>query len=178
MQKARYSEQPKGHFALALRDYCHFTSPIRRYPDLLAHRILKLALAGDFSQRERYKKSMPEWTEFASQREEAAASAERRATAMLCALWLASRVGESFEGVVSRVYARGARILLDNTCEGTLPLDALPGFWFYLPERAMLVSERANEQLQAGQRVCVRVAAVRPLVGEVDFAPEPLRPLR
>ena len=121
---------------------------------------------------------MPEWTEFASQREEAAASAERRATAMLCALWLASRVGESFEGVVSRVYARGARILLDNTCEGTLPLDALPGFWFYLPERAMLVSERANEQLQAGQRVCVRVAAVRPLVGEVDFAPEPLRPLR
>lgn len=178
MQKARYSEQPKGHFALALRDYCHFTSPIRRYPDLLAHRILKLALAGDFSQRERYKKNMPEWTEFASQREEAAASAERRATAMLCALWLASRVGESFEGVVSRVYARGARILLDNTCEGTLPLDALPGFWFYLPERAMLVSERANEQLQAGQRVCVRVAAVRPLVGEVDFAPEPLRPLR
>ena len=63
MQKARYSEQPKGHFALALRDYCHFTSPIRRYPDLLAHRILKLALAGDFSQRERYKKNMPEWTD-------------------------------------------------------------------------------------------------------------------
>ena len=57
-------------------------------------------------------------------------------------------------------------------------LDALPAFWSYLPERAMLVSERANEQLQAGQRVCVRVAAVRPLVGEVDFAPEPLRPLR
>ena len=178
MQKARYSEQPKGHFALALRDYCHFTSPIRRYPDLLAHRLLKLALADDFSQRERYKKNMPEWTDFASQREEIAANAERRATAMLCALWLAARVGEAFDGVVSRVNAHGARILLDNTCEGTLPLDALPGFWLYLSERGMLVSERTNERLQAGQRVRVRVAAARPLAGEVEFLPDPSRPLR
>lgn len=173
MSRACYSEQPRGHFALALANYCHFTSPIRRYPDLIAHRIIKLSLSGKPIPRDRLKKNMPEWTRWASACEETAAGAERRAVAMLCALVLSARVGETFEGTVSRVSAYGARILLDNTCEGFLPVDSLPGAWLFLPEKTMLVSERTSERLKPGQRISVRVAAARPLTGEIDFMPVP-----
>ena len=168
---AHYSEQPLGHFALALTDYCHFTSPIRRYPDLLAHRLLKLSLLDELkdSVRDRYKKSMPEWTLEASRLEQTAAEAERRAVSMLSSLYLSRRTGEPFEGIVSRVTTHGARIILDNTIEGFLPVEQLEGNWIFLPEKMLLVSDYMNQKIRPGQRIRVVVAAAHPLSGEIEF---------
>src|SRR5699024_2884130 len=129
---ARYDFRPLGHFGLALEDYCHFTSPIRRYPDTAIHRILSDAVAGEPD-----KKLTRKYTEFAASAasessicELRALTAEREAEKCYMAEYMTAHIGEEYDGVISGVTARGLFVELPNSAEGYVSLDAFPGCRF------------------------------------------------
>ena len=175
MQKARYDAQPLGHYGLAMADYCHFTSPIRRYPDLVVSRALTAMLCG------RCAPMMGDALDEAAQRssdcERAAVEAERAADKLMMARLMAGHVGEVFDGTVSGVSEWGAYVLLDNGAEGFIPVRTLDD-WFAFDERKMtLRGERTGFVFTLGQLLSVRVADVDLAGSTIDLAlTEPLRP--
>ena len=159
MSKARYSEKPLGHFGLALADYCHFTSPIRRYPDLIVHRLLHLSFAGAEGAQERLRQALPALAAACSACELNAAAAEREADSLLQCAYMLGREGEEFAGAVSGMSSWALFIALDNGCEGAVPLRTLDEY--YTADEAMtrMVSDSGNV-LEIGMRVAVRVSGV------------------
>lgn len=160
MQKAEYSEKDKGHFGLSAEHYCHFTSPIRRYADLTAHRILKEILHGDGDRL---------WNDFGtailniakecSENERKSELAERQADDYYKALYLKDRLGLEFEGIVSGVTDFGVFVELENTCEGLVRIETLPfGNYRYDEKRMMLYDNYLEFKL--GKRVKIVVAGV------------------
>ena len=127
MTKARYSEKPIGHFGLALRDYCHFTSPIRRYPDLLVHRLLHFSFDGraDSGSCHKLQQELPERAAACSACELNAAAAEREADNLLKCAYMLVIVGEEFAGTISGMCSWAIFASLDNYCEGAIPLRTL-----------------------------------------------------
>lgn len=128
MQKAKYSSKNIGHFGLQSKYYCHFTSPIRRYPDLVVHRIVKLALnkGMDEKQKAKYETFTNEASYASSEREYAAQLVERNVDDLLKAEYAEAHIGEKHTGIVSSVTSFGLFVELDNTVEGLLRMDALP----------------------------------------------------
>lgn len=161
MTKARYSEKPIGHFGLALRDYCHFTSPIRRYPDLLVHRLLHFSFDGraDSGSCHKLQQELPERAAACSACELNAAAAEREADNLLKCAYMLSHVGEEFAGTISGICSWAIFASLDNYCEGAIPLRTLDEY--YTADEAMtrMVSDSGNV-LEIGMRVHVRVESV------------------
>lgn len=175
MQKARYDAQPLGHFGLAMADYCHFTSPIRRYPDLVVSRALTAVLRGE---RVRLTgDALDEAALRSSDCERAAVEAERAADKLMMARLMAGHVGETFDGTVSGVSEWGAYVLLSNGAEGFIPVRTLDD-WFSFDERRMtLRGERSGFVFSLGQQLCVQVADVDLTQSAIDLAlTEPLRP--
>ena len=128
MQKAYYSTQNLGHFGLASKCYCHFTSPIRRYPDLLCHRALKASLKGDIGALiDVYADFFSKAAAQSSKRERLADEAERAVTDLYKVKYLEDFIGEEFSGVISGVNQHGLYVELENTCEGFIPIELLPG---------------------------------------------------
>lgn len=161
MKKAKYSEKPLGHFGLALRDYCHFTSPIRRYPDLLVHRLLHMSCDGR-TQSGGYNRLVDELPERAAQCsacELNAATAEREADNLLKCAYMLGREGEVFDGCISGMCSWAIFVELDNMCDGAVPLRTLDEY--YTADEAMtrMVSDSGNV-LETGMRVRVRVTSV------------------
>ena len=161
MKKAKYSEKPLGHFGLALRDYCHFTSPIRRYPDLLVHRLLHMSFAGR-TLSGGYKRlidELPERAAMCSACELNAATAEREADNLLKCAYMLGRDGEEFDGCISGMCSWAIFVELDNMCEGAVPLRTLDEY--YTADEAMtrMVSDSGNV-LEIGMRVRVRATNV------------------
>lgn len=173
MAKAQYSENPLGHYGLALKDYCHFTSPIRRYPDLSIHRILSDAIAGvpkDELAR-RYTAFVRESADLSSQYEVRAMTAERECEGCYMAEYMARFLGETFEGVVASVSSFGLFVELPNSAEGLVRIHALPEAGLRYDEAASLVDGRGRPVYTVGDAMTVRVDGVDVSAGQVDFSP-------
>ncbi len=155
MQKARYCEKNLKHFGLASECYCHFTSPIRRYPDLFVHRVLKCVLHGEDNVK--FFEAAPSAAIDCSARERIADEAERKVDDLYKLAYMSERLGERFEATVSGVTSHGIYCELDNTIEGLVPLECLPedGYRLY-PEKFLL--EGAKHRFKLGDKLTVTVA--------------------
>jgi ribonuclease R len=170
MQKAIYSEKNAGHFGLASKCYCHFTSPIRRYPDLMTHRVLKAAIAGrlDEKTRLRYRRDVMDVSRHSSLRERAAEQAERDIDHVKKTEYMTKHVGEEFDAAVSGVTNFGIFVELNNTVEGLIRIDTLPGGpYTYLEKRYMLKGRRRSYTL--GDKLRVQCTRADPQMGHIDF---------
>ena len=169
LKKAQYSEKPVGHYALALSDYCHFTSPIRRYPDLMVHRMLKKLLDGEFSENELWEKRMPSIANECSLREQASVKAERDADDMMKAAWMKKYIGRKFSGMISGVTAWGCYVTLDNTVEGLVHVSDMDDYYVFDRDRQQLVGSQYGDVLMMGMKVRVRAIYADVLRGEINF---------
>lgn len=174
MQQARYAPDNVGHFGLAADYYCHFTSPIRRYPDLLVHRVLRRTLQpgglGE-TERRRLRTSLPALGELTSQRERRAMEAEREIVALKKAQFMADKVGEEFSGFISGVRPFGFFVeLKDYFVEGLVHISSLgDDFYHFEEEQQRLLGAHRRRIFQVGGEVTVRVARVSLERREIDF---------
>lgn len=175
MQQARYAPDCAGHFGLASRYYCHFTSPIRRYPDLQIHRIIKQYLREklDEDKREHYLEILDAVASRCCVTERRANEAERECEKLKKAQYMEGHVGESFSGVVSGVTSFGIYVELENTVEGLVSVSDLPGDYYKYEESGYrLVGERTGRCFSLGQRLTVVVKRANKNLKYVDFALE------
>ncbi len=158
MQKARYSEENKGHFGLASGCYCHFTSPIRRYPDLFVHRVLKCILHGeDGTAKEKFAPLARTAAIDTSERERQADSAERDVDDLYKVAYMEKRIGEDFDAVISGVIESGVFAELANTVEGFIRFENLPADRYdYYAEKFLLKGK--NHSFRIGDKIRVKVA--------------------
>ncbi len=171
-KRAIYLPHNDGHYALGARAYCHFTSPIRRYPDVTVHRALKSLLGEDRVRETRQvEKAIDQLCRTCSDQERVADSAARASQRVKMAELYSRRVGQSFSGVVVGVERFGLFVMLDDTCaEGLLPRSALGDEWWYLDEaRHQLVGESTGRIFGLGKRVAVTVSGAVPSRGQIDF---------
>ncbi len=156
MQKAKYSPENLGHFGLASACYCHFTSPIRRYPDLCVHRIIKEILNGGYPQAvEKYGAFVARAAEQSSLRERRASDAEREVDDLYMAMYMSDRIGEEFDAVLSGVTGFGLFAELANTVEGFIPIESLYGEYYFDADRFRLVGKK--ETYTIGESVRIEV---------------------
>jgi len=172
LKRARYYHKSLGHYGLAVEYYCHFTSPIRRYPDLVIHRILKETLKGRINQkRTEYLKEFVEKAAFqSSERERAADEAEREVEDMKKVEYMADRIGEEFEGIVSGVTAFGMFVELDNGIEGMVRVSYMvDDFYHFDDKKYMLLGERTKKTYKIGDAVKVQVLKADLADNKLDF---------
>ena len=173
MKQARYTTACTGHFGLAANYYCHFTSPIRRYPDLQIHRIIKETLRGRMNAKriEHYEGILDEVAKQSSQMERRADEAERETIKLKKCEYMAKHVGEEFEGVISGVTEWGFFVELPNTVEGLVRVTELKDdFYQFYEDTYELVGEATNKRYKLGQKVKVVVESTDKLMRTIDFA--------
>ena len=159
MRKAAYSPENIGHFGLASDCYCHFTSPIRRYPDLAIHRIIKDYLAHGEKVGEKYEKFVKDASVQSSATERNAESAERDVDALYTVKYMSDKIGESFDATISGVTSFGIFAELKNTVEGLIPLETLPDDSYeFIEERFLLRGTRNSFRI--GEEIRIKVASV------------------
>ncbi|GEN48075.1 ribonuclease R [Ligilactobacillus pobuzihii] len=172
MQQAKYSPQPLGHFGIAATDYTHFTSPIRRYPDLMVHRLIHFYLENGTGEdaQEKYVDQLDEITTHSSDAERRGISAERDTDSMKKAEFMSDRVGEEFDAVVSSVTKFGMFISLPNTVEGLIHISQIrDDYYEYLEKQMALVGRRTKQTYRIGQPVKVKLINVNVEQKEIDF---------
>ncbi len=172
MKQARYTTECIGHFGLAAKYYCHFTSPIRRYPDLQIHRIIKDNLRGRMKEgkREHYEKILPEIAKMTSETERRADEVERETDKLKKVQYMEKRMNQIFEGVISSVTSWGLYIELPNTVEGLVHVTSLKDdFYEFHEDTYELVGEAKNKHYKLGQEVRVRVVGTDDLMRTIDF---------
>lgn len=172
MQKARYAELCLGHFGLAAQRYCHFTSPIRRYPDLIGHRIIKMMLHGELNEKQVHKLngSLHEIAEHTSRRERVAMEAERAVDDLKKCEYMKGRIGESFNGVIAGVVSFGFFVELGNTVEGLVRASTLDDDYYVFDEKGYRMVGRSHGRVyRLGDAVSVRVVAVHMDSRNIDF---------
>ena len=173
MKQAKYTTECTGHFGLAARYYTHFTSPIRRYPDLQIHRIIKENLHGGLSERRtaHYAKLLPEVAVKSSALERRADEAERETEKLKKCEYMSRHIGEIYDGVISGVTSWGVYVELPNTVEGMVRVSDLEGDYFIFDEAKMeMVGELTNRRYKLGQKVTVQVTGTDRLMRTIDFA--------
>ncbi|MFN4252089.1 ribonuclease R, partial [Deinococcus sp.] len=174
MQQAKYAGENLGHFGLAFDEYLHFTSPIRRYPDLLVHRVLKGMLSGELKAGNRevakLQGRLPAMGDHTSDRERTASEAERDLTKYYQAKWAQEHLGESFTGNVSGVVASGLFVALDNGVEGKLHISNLDDdYYAFIEDAQMLRGRSRGRSYRLGDPVHVTINTVNPLARQTDF---------
>lgn len=172
MQRARYSTTCDGHFGLALKYYCHFTSPIRRYPDLQIHRIIKDYLRGNLSESriEHYNKILPDVCLASSRRERVANDVEREVEKLKKAEYMSEHIGEIYDGVISGVTNWGIYVELPNTVEGLVHISKIAGDYFIYNENSYeLVGQATGKRYALGMPIKICVNAVDIELRAVDF---------
>ena len=174
MRQAKYSHENKGHFGLAFSDYLHFTSPIRRYPDLIVHRVLKAQLARKMGakRREVLEATLPNLAEHTSERERNAAEAERDLTKYYQARWALERVGQAFKAHVSGVTPFGLFVALENGVEGLVRLESLTDDQYALVEDGTVLRGRTGRQYRLGSPIRIRISGSNPVARQIDFVKE------
>lgn len=172
MAKARYDSKPIGHFGLALEDYCHFTSPIRRYPDLAIHRILTALLTErDQSKIGRFQNFAVGAAKSSSNAEVRAMAAERDAEDCYMAEYISRHIGEVYDGVISGVTQRGIFVELANTVEGFVPVDSFEGASYQFDGMITQTDRNSGKKLTIGQPMRIQVASADVAGGRIDFIP-------
>ncbi len=172
MKQAKYTPENTGHFGLAAPYYCHFTSPIRRYPDLQIHRIIKENIRGrmNANRREHYEGILAEVAKHSSEMERRAEEAERETVKLKKAEYMEAHLGEVFEGVISSITKWGMYVELSNTIEGLVHVTNMyDDHYNYYEERYEMVGEHTNKVYKLGQTVNVRVLDVDKLQRTIDF---------
>ena len=173
MRKAEYSKENLGHFGLASKAYTHFTSPIRRFPDLTVHRLLKKYLVeNDMSMTtiNTLESSLVEVATHSSEREVAAVDAERDVDAMKMAEYMESHVGEEYEGIISGITSYGMFVELPNLIEGLVHISTLKGDYFnYIEELLSMVGKSTKKTYRLGDKVKVKCVAASKLSSSIDF---------
>lgn len=173
MMQARYTAENGGHFGLAAKYYCHFTSPIRRYPDLEIHRMIKKMLHGELDEKASvyYRRKMPDWAKHCSKQERVAEDAERDTDALKKVEFMEDKVGQIYEGIISGVTNWGIYVELPNTIEGMVALSQMDDDYYEFDEKKMLVfGKRTKKSYRLGDKVVVSVAKVDRMMGTIDFA--------
>lgn len=172
MKQAKYTTECTGHFGLAAKYYCHFTSPIRRYPDLQIHRIIKDVLRGRMNgtREEHYRSILPEVARQSSERERKADEAERETIKLKKVEYMSHHLWEEFDGVISGVTAWGIYVELPNTVEGLVRTASLQGDYFEYNESACaMVGVHTGKSYAIGQKVKVQVTGADKMTRTIDF---------
>ena len=174
LRVAKYEAENKGHFGIASKYYCHFTSPIRRYPDLFIHRIISKYLDNDYLVNDfwikKYEKRAEKRAENCSERERVATKVEREAEDIKKAEFMESKIGEEYEGIVSSVTNFGIFVELDNTVEGLIRYEKLDDEYFiYNEETRQAIGENSGKVYKIGDKVKIRVAYANKLMRQIDF---------
>ena len=174
LKVARYEAENKGHFGIASKYYCHFTSPIRRYPDLFIHRIISHYLEEGYNVDENYVQKYIQKAEEAanqsSEREKIATKVERDSEDLKKAEYMESKIGEEYEGIVSSVTQFGMFVELENTVEGLIRFENLGDEYFiYDDKRKSLMGEKSHKTYKIGDKVNVRVISANKMLRQVDF---------
>lgn len=172
MQQAKYAIDPLGHFGLGAQDYTHFTSPIRRYPDLLVHRLVRFYRENgiETDEKDRLKEEIPEIALHSSQMERRAVDTERDTDAMKKAEYMADHVGDEFEAVVSSVTKFGMFVSLPNTVEGLVHINEMhDDFYEFLEKQMALVGRKTKRTYRIGQPIKVKLLSVDTDQKEINF---------
>lgn len=172
MKQAKYTVDCSGHFGLACQYYCHFTSPIRRYPDLQIHRIIKEQLRGRLNAERitHYNEILPGVAKQSSDMERRADEAERETDKLKKVEYMESRIGKIYEGVISGITSWGVYVELPNTVEGMIHVSALPGDYFYYDEnRYEMVGQSTGQRYMLGEKLRVQVHDVDRFSKTIDF---------
>lgn len=172
MKQARYTTESTGHFGLSTNYYCHFTSPIRRYPDLQIHRIIKETLRGklDAKRIRHYESILPKVSEQSSKMERRADEVEREVEKLKKAEYMERHIGKQYKGVISGVTGWGIYVELPNTIEGMVHVSKLPGDYYNYDETTYsMIGERTGRKWKLGQPVEIVVAGVDKILKNIDF---------
>ena len=175
LKVARYEAQNKGHFGIASKYYCHFTSPIRRYPDLYIHRIISNYINNNYNVSEEYKEKENElavkYAESSSEREKIAQKAERDSIDLKKAEYMQDKIGEKYEGIISGVTNFGVFVQLENTVEGLIRFENLGNEYFeYDDMHKILIGEQTKKVYKMGDKVKIQVIEANKTLRRVGFA--------
>ena len=173
MSKARYFEEPLGHFGLALEDYCHFTSPIRRYPDTAIHRILSDLVSGVSVDKieKNYKNFVKNVSAKSSECEIRAMKAERDTEKCYMAEYMQSHIGKTFEGKISGAIQTGIFVELESGIEGFVGIEYFPGYGFEFDGIMSFINKKSGVSLSIGDKITVKVLSADVSAGKIDFIP-------
>ena len=174
LKLAKYEAENKGHFGIASKYYCHFTSPIRRYPDLFIHRIISKYLEDNYVVDDRfieeYKEKAEQRAASSSEREKVATKVERDSEDLKKAEYMENKIGEEYDGIVSSVTQFGIFVELENTVEGLIRFENLGDEYFiYDEQRKRLIGERSNKTYKIGDKVKIRVISANKILRQIDF---------
>ena len=174
LKVARYDSENQGHFGIASKYYCHFTSPIRRYPDLFIHRIISKYLKNNYVVNdefvEKYRKEAEERAEQSSEREKIATLVEREAEDIKKAEYMESKIGEEYEGIVSSITPFGMFVELPNTIEGLIRFENIGDEYFIFDEeKKRLIGEHTKTEYKIGDKVKIKVISANKLLRQIDF---------
>ncbi|MFG6148076.1 ribonuclease R [Halobacillus sp. B23F22_1] len=173
MQQAKYDPQSLGHFGLSTEFYTHFTSPIRRYPDLIVHRLIRTYLVNkdvDYKTRKHWKDQLPDIAKHSSEMERAAVDAERETDDLKKAEYMQDKIGEEYDGVISSVTSFGLFVELPNTVEGLVHVSTLTDDYYNFQEKQFaMIGERTGNMYRIGDEITIRVANVNLDERVVDF---------
>ena len=174
LRVAKYEAENKGHFGIASKYYCHFTSPIRRYPDLFIHRIISKYLESNYMVNDffikKYSARAEKRAENCSERERRAVKVEREAEEIKKAEYMESKIGEEYDGIISSITSFGIFVELENTVEGLVRYERLGDEYFiYNDELKQAIGERTNKVYKIGDRVRIKVADANKELKRIDF---------
>ena len=172
MQKAYYGTECKGHFGLSYKYYCHFTSPIRRYPDLIIHRIIKRVLKGNMNTKDikNFRRKTEAAADASSVNEVVSVELERDVEKYKKAEYMTYHIGEEFEGVISGVTGFGIYVQIKNTVEGLVRLnDIRDDYYDFDAEHYCIKGRRTGKTYMPGDTVIIKVMAADPEMREIDF---------
>ena len=174
LKVARYESENKGHFGIASKYYCHFTSPIRRYPDLFIHRIISKYIDNSYilneKNLEKYKEQATKYSQTSSEREKIAQKVEREAIAIKKAEYMQNKIGKEDEGIVSGITAFGMFVELENTVEGLIKFEDLGNEYFiYNDENKTLVGENSKKVYKIGDKIKIKVIYANKQLRRINF---------
>ena len=167
MSKAKYSTKNIGHFGLSFDKYTHFTSPIRRYPDVLVHRELERILSNSNKNQ-----NLESLCLYCSSREEVAVKAERSSIKFMQVKFMSKKINKTFDGVISGINDRGVFVeAVENKCEGFIRIKDIPGDYFnFLENEMLLLGRHTKEEYRLGDKVLIKVEAVNQSKKQIDFS--------
>lgn len=171
MSKAKYSTEPLGHYGLVLDDYAHFTSPIRRYPDLTIHRIMSDFINGASAEKcnQKYNKFVFASADQSTQTELKAMNVERSCEDCYKAEYMKNHIGEEFDGIIVSVMEFGMFVALDNTCEGLISVNSMPDGEYYYDGTMTLKNQNTGDSYRTGDKIRIKVENADVNSGKIDF---------